>query len=172
MQVLLICKIHCLCPRSYALYRKFHYKNLLLRCKLLDQIYCVALSAICFMIKVENMLLIKYILLNFQVSATKCGLLPISSEAAILGEISYCDFHGVPFDQSDRDLIARSLGIKNKVFFLVYFFLLITIVKVEWRIVSSDFIHSQLTKMYCFKTNLSLYVFLFCFWLKRNIKFI
>ncbi|XP_035217214.1 protein hu-li tai shao-like isoform X1 [Stegodyphus dumicola] len=52
------------------------------------------------------------------VSATKCGLLPISQEAAILGEISYCDFHGVPSDQTDRELIARSLGPVNKVLIL------------------------------------------------------
>lgn len=57
-------------------------------------------------------------MINFsqiQVSATKCGLLPISPEAAILGEVSYCDFHGVPFDQSEREQIARSLGPVNKV---------------------------------------------------------
>ncbi|XP_054715695.1 protein hu-li tai shao-like isoform X2 [Uloborus diversus] len=52
------------------------------------------------------------------VSATKCGLLPISQEAAILGEISYCDFHGVPSDQSEREHIARSLGPINKVLIL------------------------------------------------------
>nr|XP_042905596.1 protein hu-li tai shao isoform X3 [Parasteatoda tepidariorum] len=52
------------------------------------------------------------------VSATKCGLLPISQEAAILGEISYCDFHGIPSDQSGRDQISRSLGPLNKILIL------------------------------------------------------
>ena len=58
-------------------------------------------------------------------SATKCGLLPISSEAAILGEISYCDFHGVPSDQSERELISRSLGPRNKVLFFCVIYLLL-----------------------------------------------
>lgn len=48
-------------------------------------------------------------------SATKCGLLPISPEAAILGEISYCDFYGVPSSQTEREELARSLGPVNKV---------------------------------------------------------
>ncbi|KAG8189881.1 hypothetical protein JTE90_023383 [Oedothorax gibbosus] len=52
------------------------------------------------------------------VSATKCGLLPISPEAAILGEISYCDFYGVPSSQTDREELSRSLGPINKVLIL------------------------------------------------------
>ncbi|XP_067136630.1 protein hu-li tai shao isoform X5 [Centruroides vittatus] len=52
------------------------------------------------------------------VSATKCGLLPISQEAAVLGEVSYHDFHGIPIDQQEREQIARSLGPINKVLIL------------------------------------------------------
>lgn len=52
------------------------------------------------------------------VSATKCGLLPISQEAAVLGEISYHDFHGIPIDHQEREQIARSLGPINKVLIL------------------------------------------------------
>ncbi|GFR00269.1 protein hu-li tai shao, partial [Trichonephila clavata] len=52
------------------------------------------------------------------ISATKCGLLPISPEAAILGDISYCDFHGVPTSQSEREQLSRSLGPVNKVLIL------------------------------------------------------
>ncbi|GBN06250.1 Protein hu-li tai shao, partial [Araneus ventricosus] len=52
------------------------------------------------------------------ISATKCGLLPISPEAAILGEISYCDFHGTPITQEEREQLSRSLGPVNKVLIL------------------------------------------------------
>lgn len=49
------------------------------------------------------------------VSAMKCGLLPVSQEAAIVGEVSYHDYNGLLVDPADRDSIARSLGIHNKV---------------------------------------------------------
>ncbi|KAF8777949.1 protein hu-li tai shao-like isoform X2 [Argiope bruennichi] len=52
------------------------------------------------------------------ISATKCGLLPISPEAAILGEISYCDFHGTPTTQEEREQLSRTLGPVNKVLIL------------------------------------------------------
>ncbi|XP_078668377.1 alpha-adducin-like isoform X1 [Branchiostoma floridae x Branchiostoma belcheri] len=52
------------------------------------------------------------------VSATKQGLMPISHEALLIGEVSYYDYRGVPVDQNERDTIARSLGPKNKVLIL------------------------------------------------------
>lgn len=45
----------------------------------------------------------------------KTGLLPISQEAAIVGDISYYDYKGLLVDPEERDAIARSLGISNKV---------------------------------------------------------
>lgn len=49
------------------------------------------------------------------VSAMKCGLLPVSQEAAIVGEVSYHDYKGLLVDPEERELIARSLGPFNKV---------------------------------------------------------
>ncbi|KAL8622651.1 hypothetical protein ACOMHN_009285 [Nucella lapillus] len=52
------------------------------------------------------------------VSATKCGLLPISQEALICGKVSYHDYRGIIADQEERDLLARNMGPFNKVMFL------------------------------------------------------
>ncbi|OQV25945.1 Protein hu-li tai shao [Hypsibius exemplaris] len=52
------------------------------------------------------------------VSSMKAGLLPISQEAAVLGEISYHDYEGILVDDSERDRIIRSLGPYNKVMVL------------------------------------------------------
>lgn len=49
------------------------------------------------------------------VSAMKCGLLPVSQEAAIVGEVSYHDYNGLLVDPEEREQIARSLGPFNKV---------------------------------------------------------
>lgn len=45
----------------------------------------------------------------------KTGLLPISQEAAIVGDISYYDYKGLLVDPEEREAIAGSLGIRNKV---------------------------------------------------------
>lgn len=45
----------------------------------------------------------------------KCGLLPVSQEAAIVGDVSYHDYKGLLIDPEERELIARSLGPFNKV---------------------------------------------------------
>ena len=50
-----------------------------------------------------------------QVSAMKCGLLPISPEALFLGEVSYHDYHGILVDQEESLLIQKNLGPKSKV---------------------------------------------------------
>jgi adducin len=52
------------------------------------------------------------------ISCLKCGLLPISQEAAILGDISYHDYHGILVDPAEKDLIIRNLGPFNKVMLL------------------------------------------------------
>jgi len=52
------------------------------------------------------------------VSVLKCGLLPLSQEAAILGDISYHDYNGILVSPAEKDLIIRNLGPFNKVMFL------------------------------------------------------
>ncbi|KAG8180324.1 hypothetical protein JTE90_028871 [Oedothorax gibbosus] len=52
------------------------------------------------------------------VSAMKCGLLPISQESALIGDISYHDYHGIVVDTQERQQIARDLGPINKVLLL------------------------------------------------------
>lgn len=47
----------------------------------------------------------------------KCGILPASQEAAILGEISYHDYKGLLIDVEERELVGRNLGPFNKVSF-------------------------------------------------------
>ncbi|XP_022237807.1 protein hu-li tai shao-like isoform X2 [Limulus polyphemus] len=52
------------------------------------------------------------------VSATKCGLLPISQEAAIVGDVSYHNYQGILVNPAEREALARNLGPINKVMFL------------------------------------------------------
>ncbi|KAG8175414.1 hypothetical protein JTE90_012205 [Oedothorax gibbosus] len=52
------------------------------------------------------------------VSAMKCGLLPISQESALIGDISYHNYHGIVVDTEEREQIARDLGPVNKVLLL------------------------------------------------------
>ena len=56
------------------------------------------------------------------VSAMKCGLLPVSQEAAIVGEVSYLDYSGLLVEASEREQIARSLGPSSKVSRLLLLF--------------------------------------------------
>lgn len=56
------------------------------------------------------------------VSAMKCGLLPVSQEAAIVGDISYHDYRGLLVDTQERDLIAKNLGAFNKVSCPIHFY--------------------------------------------------
>ncbi len=50
-----------------------------------------------------------------QVSAMKCGLLPISPEALSLGEVAYHDYHGILVDEEENVLIQKNLGPTSKV---------------------------------------------------------
>ncbi|WP_411016867.1 class II aldolase/adducin family protein, partial [Salmonella sp. s51944] len=52
------------------------------------------------------------------VSAMKCGLLPLSQEALICGEVSYLDYSGIIVEEEQKDQIIRSLGPTNKILFL------------------------------------------------------
>lgn len=56
-----------------------------------------------------------WLLLILQVSAMKCGLLPISPEALSLGEVAYHDYHGILVDEEEKVLIQKNLGPKSKV---------------------------------------------------------
>lgn len=47
----------------------------------------------------------------------KFGLLPISQEAALIGDVSYHDYNGIVVDTEEREQIARDLGPVNKVWF-------------------------------------------------------
>ncbi|KAI1305926.1 Protein hu-li tai shao [Halotydeus destructor] len=52
------------------------------------------------------------------VSSMKCGLLAISQEAAIIGDVSYHDYRGILVDTEERELITKNLGVFNKVMML------------------------------------------------------
>ncbi|GFU60463.1 protein hu-li tai shao [Nephila pilipes] len=52
------------------------------------------------------------------VSAMKTGLLPVSQEAALIGDVSYHDYNGILVDTQEREQIARDLGPVNKVMIL------------------------------------------------------
>ncbi|XP_018083624.1 alpha-adducin isoform X4 [Xenopus laevis] len=52
------------------------------------------------------------------VSAMKCGLLPLSPEALLLGEVAYHDYHGILVDEEEKVLIQKNLGPKSKVLIL------------------------------------------------------
>ena len=54
-------------------------------------------------------------ILSCQVSALKCGFLPVSQESVMIGEVSYHDYYGILVDPEERDTIARNLGPLNKV---------------------------------------------------------
>lgn len=51
----------------------------------------------------------------FQVSAMKCGLLPLSHEALLVGEVAYYDYNGVMEEEEDRVDLQKSLGPTCKV---------------------------------------------------------
>nr|NVI74727.1 hu li tai shao [Cucujiformia] len=52
------------------------------------------------------------------VSATKAGILPISQESVVIGEVSTHPFLGGSIDPEERDKLARNLGPNNKVLLL------------------------------------------------------
>merc|ERR1712123_430120 len=52
------------------------------------------------------------------VSTMKCGLLPLSQEACLIGDLSYHSYHGIVIEPEERQSIAKDLGPNNKVMFL------------------------------------------------------
>ncbi|XP_061409233.1 alpha-adducin isoform X2 [Lethenteron reissneri] len=52
------------------------------------------------------------------VSAMKCGLLPISQEAMILGEVTYHDYEGILVDDEEKANLQKNLGPTSKVLIL------------------------------------------------------
>ncbi|XP_066549796.1 adducin 3 (gamma) a isoform X2 [Amia ocellicauda] len=52
------------------------------------------------------------------VSSMKCGILPISQEALILGDIAYYNYQGCLDDQEERIELQKALGPSNKVLVL------------------------------------------------------
>ena len=56
--------------------------------------------------------------LLLQVSTLKCGLLPLSQEACLIGDISYHSYNGIVIDPEERQSLAKDLGPNNKVMFL------------------------------------------------------
>lgn len=48
----------------------------------------------------------------------KCGLLPLSQESCLLGDISYHSYEGLVVDADERESLARDLGVHNKVMLL------------------------------------------------------
>ncbi|XP_017783338.1 PREDICTED: protein hu-li tai shao isoform X1 [Nicrophorus vespilloides] len=52
------------------------------------------------------------------ISALKCGLLPISQESVVIGDVSTHPYMGAINDPEEKDLIARNLGPNSKVLLL------------------------------------------------------
>lgn len=50
-----------------------------------------------------------------QVSVMKCGLLSLSPEAMMVGEVSYFEFSESLFDEQEYSKMAQALGSVNKV---------------------------------------------------------
>jgi len=52
------------------------------------------------------------------VSAMKCGLLYLSQESCLIGDVSYHAYEGLVVESSERATLARDLGVHNKVMLL------------------------------------------------------
>merc|ERR1719427_319944 len=52
------------------------------------------------------------------ISTMKCGLLPLSQESCLIGDVSYHSYNGIVIDPEERQSIAKDLGPNNKVMFL------------------------------------------------------
>ena len=45
----------------------------------------------------------------------KCGLLPLSQESCLIGDVSYHSYNGIVIDPEERQSLAKDLGPNNKV---------------------------------------------------------
>merc|ERR1719412_2582358 len=52
------------------------------------------------------------------VSAMKCGLLYLSQESCLLGDLSYHSYEGLVLESSEKQSLAKDLGVHNKVMLL------------------------------------------------------
>ncbi|XP_067882167.1 beta-adducin isoform X2 [Heterodontus francisci] len=52
------------------------------------------------------------------VSAMKCGILPLSHEALLIGDVAYYEYNGAPDEEEDRIQLQKSLGPTCKVLLL------------------------------------------------------
>ena len=52
------------------------------------------------------------------VSSLKCGLLSVSQEACLLGEVSYHDYGGIVLDEEEKHSLAKDFGYSGKVMLL------------------------------------------------------
>jgi len=52
------------------------------------------------------------------VSSMKCGLLHLSQESCLIGDVSYHSYEGLVVEKSEWETIARDLGVHNKVMLL------------------------------------------------------
>merc|ERR1719499_2051575 len=52
------------------------------------------------------------------VSTLKCGLLPLSQESCLIGDVSYHNYNGIVIDPEERESLAKDLGPNNKIMFL------------------------------------------------------
>jgi len=52
------------------------------------------------------------------ISTMKCGLLPLSQESCLIGDVSYHSYNGIVIDPEERESLAKDLGPNNKVMFL------------------------------------------------------
>ena len=48
----------------------------------------------------------------------KCGLMHLSQESCLLGDISYHSYEGLVVEGSEKETLARDLGVHNKVMLL------------------------------------------------------
>ena len=48
----------------------------------------------------------------------KCGLLYLSQESCLIGDVSYHSYEGLVVEKSEWETIARDLGVHNKVMLL------------------------------------------------------
>ena len=65
------------------------------------------------------------------ISTMKCGLLPLSQEACLVGDVSYHNYNGIVIDPDERESLAKDLGPNNKVNIMNYK------QKLEFRVVCS-----------------------------------
>ena len=57
-------------------------------------------------------------LFPLQVSALKCGLMYLSQDSCLIGDVSYHSYGGLVVEDGEKEMLARDLGVHNKVMLL------------------------------------------------------